>query len=60
MRIPALELAVGDVLHVNDWHLHVIKVEHDKAIAVVTEEFDFLIHFGQADVVTVQARAAAA
>lgn len=60
MRIPARDLAVGDVLHVNDWYLHVVKIECDRAMAVLTVEFDFLIHFGQEDVVTVQARAAAA
>ena len=60
MRIPASDLAVGDVLHVNDWHLHVIKIECDRAMAVLTAEFDFLIHFAHEDVVTVQARAAAA
>jgi hypothetical protein len=60
MRIPARELAVGDVLHVNDWHLHVIRIDRDQAMAVLTSEFGFLIHFAQEDVVTIQARTAAA
>ena len=60
MRIPVRDLAVGDVLHVNDWHLHVIKIERDQAMAVLTAEFDFLLHFASGDIVTVHARAAAA
>ena len=32
MRIPARDLAVGDVLHINDWHLHVINIERDQAL----------------------------
>jgi len=60
MRIPARELTVGDVLHVNDWHLHVIKIERDRAMAVLTAEFAFLIHFVLEDLVDVQARAQAA
>jgi hypothetical protein len=54
------ELAVGDVLQINDWHLQVINIERDRAIAVLTAEFAFLIHFAQEDLVTVQARADAA
>jgi hypothetical protein len=46
MRIPARDLAVGDVLHINDWRLHVIHIERGEALAVLTEEFAFLIHFG--------------
>ncbi|MCW2656028.1 MAG: hypothetical protein JWR06_221 [Jatrophihabitans sp.] len=45
MRIPVRELAVGDVIRLNDWHLHVVAVENDIATAVLTEEFDFLLHF---------------
>ncbi len=60
MRIPARDLAVGDLLYVNDWHLHVLRIERDQAVAVLTAEFAFLIHFAQDDVVTVQARADAA
>jgi hypothetical protein len=60
MRIPARDLAVGDVLQINDWYLHVIKVERDQAMAVLTAEFDFLIHFAPEDIVQVQARAQAA
>lgn len=60
MRITARDLAVGDVLHVNDWHLHVIRIERDRFMAVLTLEFDFLIHFAQDDLVTFRARANAA
>jgi hypothetical protein len=45
MRIRAQDLAVGDTLAMNDWNLHVIGVERDRAVAVLTAEFDFLIHF---------------
>jgi hypothetical protein len=60
MRIPARDLAVGDILHINDWHLHVTNVERDHAMAVLTAEFAFLIHFAPEDIVEVQARAQAA
>ncbi len=60
MRIHARDLAVGDILQVNDWQLHTVGIERDNAVAVLTAEFDFVIHFGQDDVVTVQAGAAAA
>jgi len=60
VRIFARDIAVGDVLLVNDWHLLVIKIERDRATAVLTAEFAFLIHFAQQDQVTVQARADAA
>lgn len=60
MRIPARDLAIGDVLHINDWQLHVINIERDQAMAVLTAEFAFLIHFAHEDFVTVQPRAAAA
>jgi hypothetical protein len=60
MRIPARNLAVGDILRVNDWRLHVIKIEREHAMAVLTAEFAFLIHFGHDDIVTVHARADAA
>ena len=60
MRIPARDLAVGDVLHINDWHLHVINIERDQVMAVLTAEFDFLIHFAREDIVQVQARTQAA
>ena len=53
MRIPAHELAVGDVIRVNDWQLHIIAVEHDIAFAVLTAEFDFLLHFPRDDSVVV-------
>jgi hypothetical protein len=60
MRIPAGDLAVGDVLHINDWRLHVIHIERGEAVGVLTEEFAFLIRFGYQDLLTVQARADAA
>jgi hypothetical protein len=53
MRIPARELAVGHVIRVNDWRLHVVAVEHDVATAVLTAEFDFLLHFTRGDSVNV-------
>jgi hypothetical protein len=53
-------LAVGDILHVNDWHLHIVRIDVENAVAVLTAEFGFLIHFGQDDVVDVQARSEAA
>jgi len=60
MRIPARDLVVGDVLDINDWRLHVINIERDQAMAVLTAEFAFLIHFAHEDLVSVQPRAAAA
>ncbi len=60
MRVHARDLAVGDILQVNDWQLHIVWIERDNAVAVLTAEFDFLIHFCQDDAVTVQAGAAAA
>ncbi|HEY3090185.1 MAG TPA: hypothetical protein VGJ59_19210 [Jatrophihabitantaceae bacterium] len=60
MRIPARDLAVGDVLHINDWRLRVIHIERDQAMAVLTAEFTFLIHFAYEDLLTVQVRADAA
>ena len=60
MRIPARDLVVGAVLDINDWHLHVINIERDQGVAVLTAGFAFLIHFAHEDLVTVQARADAA
>lgn len=60
MRIHARDLAVGDVLHVNEWRLHVVRVEHDNAVAVLAAGLDFLIHFGRDEFVTVEGRALAA
>jgi hypothetical protein len=60
MRIRARDLAIGDVLHVDDWNLHVIKIERDQAMAVLTTEFAFLIHFAYEDFVRIEARARAA
>jgi hypothetical protein len=53
MRVPAQELAVGDVIRLNDRRLHVVAVEHDIATAVLTAEFDFLLHFARTDTVDV-------
>jgi hypothetical protein len=53
MRIPARELAVGDIIRLNDWQLQVMAVEHDVATAVLTQKFDFLLHFGRDDPVDV-------
>ena len=53
MKIPANQLAAGDILHVNDWRLHVIAVERDLGTAVLTAEFDFLLHFTRDDSVDV-------
>jgi hypothetical protein len=55
MKIPAGQLATGDILHVNDWRLHVIAVERDLGTAVLTEEFDFLLHFGRDETIDVVA-----
>ena len=60
MRIHARDLAVGDTVLVNDWRLHIIRIERDDAVAVRTIEFGFLIHFRQDDFVTVQRCVAAA
>jgi hypothetical protein len=53
MKIPAAQLATGDILQVNDWHLHVIAVERELGTAVLTAEFDFLLHFTREDTVDV-------
>ena len=53
MRIPAEELRIGDLLRVNDWRLHVVAVDHDCGTAVLTAEFDFLLHFARRQAVEV-------
>jgi hypothetical protein len=53
MNMSASELSAGDVFRINDWQLHVIAVERDVGIAVLTEEFGFLLHFARADVLDV-------
>jgi hypothetical protein len=53
MMIPARQLAIGDLLRVNDWHLHVIAVEREIGIAVLTAEFNFHLHFGGDDMVDI-------
>jgi hypothetical protein len=54
MKIPARELAIGDIFRINDWQFHVLAVEREVATAVRTAEFDFLLHFTSADLVDVQ------
>ena len=53
MKIPARQLAIGDILRVNDWHLHVVAIEREIGTAVLTSEFDFLLHFTRDDTVDV-------
>jgi len=53
MKISARQLAPGDILRLNDWHLHVIAVEREIGTAVLTAEFDFLLHFTGDDAVDV-------
>lgn len=60
MRIHARDLAVGDIVQVNDRRLHIVRVERDNAVAVLAAGFDFLIHFGPDEFVTVDERALAA
>lgn len=45
MTIAAHALDVGDVIRLHDWILHVVAAEHDVGTAVLTAEFDFLLHF---------------
>jgi hypothetical protein len=56
MKIPAPQLAIGDILRVNDWHLRVIAVEREIGTAVLTAEFNFLLHFTRDDTVDVITR----
>ena len=56
MRIRASELTVGDVMQLNDWQLHVLAIEREVGTAVLTAEFDFLLHFTGADLVQVRGR----
>jgi hypothetical protein len=44
MKIPARQLAVGDILCVNDWRLHVVAVAREIGTVALTAEFDFLLH----------------
>jgi hypothetical protein len=60
MKIRAQDLALGDILELNDWNLHVVAVERDRAVAILTEEFDFLIHFPRDTAVSIKATPAAA
>lgn len=56
MKIPARQVAIGDILRVNDWHLHVVGVECEIGTAVLTAEFNFLLHFTRDDTVDVITR----
>jgi hypothetical protein len=60
MRIHARDITAGDIVQVNDWHLHVTRIEHALATTIITTEFDFPIRFGDNDLVTIDQRAAAA
>ena len=53
MSIHAQDLAVGDILSLNDWTLHVIAVERERAVAVLTAEFDFLLFFLRDEILNV-------
>jgi len=53
MKIPARQLAVGDILRVNDRRLHVVAVEREIGTVVLTAEFDFLLHFTRDDMIDV-------
>jgi hypothetical protein len=54
MRIHAEDLAVGDILVLHDWNLHIIEVERDRAVTVLTAEFGFSLHFVRNEAVDVQ------
>jgi hypothetical protein len=56
MWIPARELSAGDVVRIHDWRLHVVAVDNDLGTAVLTAEFDFLLHFARHETVEVEHR----
>jgi hypothetical protein len=60
MRIHAEDLAVGDILVLHDWNLHILEVGRDRAVTVFTAEFGFLLHFRRNEAVDVQERLDAA
>jgi hypothetical protein len=60
MRIRAEDLAVGDMLVLHDWNLHIIEVERGRAVSVLTAEFGFLLHFLRNEAVDVHERLAVA
>jgi hypothetical protein len=60
MKIRAQNLKAGDVVALHDWTLHVIYVEHGLAVAVLTAEFEFLLHFQRDELVSVLKRVPAA
>ena len=60
MKIRAQDLRADDVIALHDWTLHVFHVESDLAVAVLTAEFDFLLHFLRDELVDVLERVPAA
>jgi hypothetical protein len=56
IKIKPGDLDVGAVLAVHDRHLHVRGVDRDRAVAVRTAEFSFLIHFLRDEVVNAELR----
>jgi hypothetical protein len=60
MNVHAEDLACGDVLVLHDWTLHIVEVVCDRAVAVLTAEFGFVIHFLRSDELIVEQRAHAA
>jgi hypothetical protein len=60
MKVRAQDLRADDVIALHDWTLHVIHVERDLAVAVLTAEFDFSLHFLRDELVNVLKRVPAA
>lgn len=54
IRKRGAEVEAGDILKVNDWKLHVRKVDHENATAVVVAEFNFILHLDNDRVYTVE------
>jgi hypothetical protein len=42
MRVHARQLATGHALEVNDWHRHIIAIEHEHAVTVPTAEVGWI------------------
>lgn len=55
MKIPAQDLACGDLLQVHDWRLHVMAVDTDAGTVVQTAEFGFPLHYAPDELVDVVA-----
>jgi hypothetical protein len=60
MKVRAQDLRADDVIALHDWTLHVIHVERQLAVAVLTAEFDFSLHFLRDELVNVLKRVPAA